>query len=311
VHRRQLREHAAGGRDVVEADHGDVVRDLQAAAVDGVDGAERHLVVRGEDGGRRDGEGEQLFRRRIAARLHERAVDDERRIGRDAGRLQRIDVAPLALRALPRARIAGDVGDAAVAQLQQVVHGHARAEAVFRRHDGHREGTRIEADHDAGHLLALDGVQEAVVRTGHHDHQPVAQLAQQVARRHAVRAVEAFRVEQQQVVALGARVRAQRADDLVQHDGAVIVDEHAEQAAAVPAHAARQRIGRVIQLRGGGHDALARLGRHITRAADRARCRDRGHAREPGDFTEFADFTHGGKSDGKMRQRTSQNSSKV
>jgi hypothetical protein len=41
-----------------------------------------------------------------------------------------------------------------------------------------------------------------------------------------------------------------------------------------------------------GHDARARLGRHIAFAADGARRRDGGDAREPGDFTEFAGFAH-------------------
>jgi hypothetical protein len=213
-------------RQVVVAEDGHVAGDAQPGALGGADAADGHGVVGVHERGGPFGGVEEGLGGTDRPPLAEVGVQHRERAqpGLAQGVLEGGPAHPGVL----QLRRPGDVGDAPVAQLQQVIHGHARAEPVFRRHDGYRERPRVEADHDAGHLLAFDGVQEAVVRARHHDHQPVAQLAQQVARRHAVRAVEAFRVEQQQIVALGACVRGEGADDLVQHDGAVIVDEHAQ-----------------------------------------------------------------------------------
>ena len=100
------------GANVVEADDRDVVGHVQAFAVDGVDGTERHLVVGGKDGGRRLGQGQQLLGGGITTFLHEMACGHQRGIDRDAGIAQSLDVGGLALRAMARVVRAGDEGDA-------------------------------------------------------------------------------------------------------------------------------------------------------------------------------------------------------
>ena len=91
-HRRQRRRHEARGGNVVEAGHGDVARDVDAALAQRLHDADRHQVVGGEDRGRLVVAGQDRFRRARAADLRERVVDDDMRL--DAGLGERMPDSP-------------------------------------------------------------------------------------------------------------------------------------------------------------------------------------------------------------------------
>jgi hypothetical protein len=70
----------AGHRQVVEADHAEVLGDAQAGLPGRLVDAEALQVAAGEDGGRRIGQGEQLAALFVAALEVEVAVPDQGRV---------------------------------------------------------------------------------------------------------------------------------------------------------------------------------------------------------------------------------------
>ncbi|CDX19465.1 hypothetical protein MPL3356_30177 [Mesorhizobium plurifarium] len=113
--RRQRREEMAGDLLIVIADHGNVLRDMQAGFLQRLVAADRGAVVLAEDRGGSLLEPEQLDRRGIAGAGRPVALDHQLRIERDVGGGQGTAIAfqPI-LRGL-HPRFAGDRGDAAMA----------------------------------------------------------------------------------------------------------------------------------------------------------------------------------------------------
>ena len=120
-----------GHVDVVEADEGDVA--VQAEVVEGLDGADRDGVLRAEQGGRPrfDAISEQRAHgRRGRARGRGRAHAQSGR-GADPAVAHRVDVAAVALAGREDRRHVAEVGDVAMAVVDEVSHGVARTAAVI------------------------------------------------------------------------------------------------------------------------------------------------------------------------------------
>ena len=131
---RQRRIEVRTQEDVVETDHGEIVRDHHVQRLRGTDRPDRHKVIRGEDGGRRLSPGEQVHGRLMSALAAKVAFDDPVVLNRDAGFLHGFAIAEHALlRRLENQRTA-DAGDVAVADLDQVIYGRPCARRVIRYH---------------------------------------------------------------------------------------------------------------------------------------------------------------------------------
>ena len=114
-------------------------------------------------------EREQVLDRRLALGRVAVAGPDERRVHRDARRLERVAVAGDALPRRVQLGAVGDAGDARVPVVQQMLDGRPRAAAVVVQHGVglERAGGPVE-EHD-GHLAA--GTREVAVVVARRDHQ--------------------------------------------------------------------------------------------------------------------------------------------
>ena len=126
VHRAQRRDRIQRGRQVVEADQRHVVGHAQrrrcrpSAAPKAIWSLAAKIAVK------RWRLSQQAVHRQQAAVLVELARHHQRRVEGDAGGLERGAVAAQALVGVGVARVAGDEGDAPVAQLEQVLRGQPR-----------------------------------------------------------------------------------------------------------------------------------------------------------------------------------------
>ena len=143
AHGRQLRRDDRRQLGVVEADHREIVRDLQPAPVRGVQHADRDVVVEAEDRGRRVGQRQQLLGRLGAARHPPVGVGDELGVEQHPrGRERGAEADQPLLGRIPAGR-AGDRADPAVAEAEQMLGRLLRSGGVHRRDARDAVGRRL------------------------------------------------------------------------------------------------------------------------------------------------------------------------
>ena len=288
--RGQRRVQVLGELDVVEADHGEVARDLEAGLVGGADRAQRGHVGGDHDRGRRLVEREQLAHRVVAAVDVEVAIADVLVARGDAEALQLVAVAAQALGARALVEHAADVRDAAVPELVQMAHGRGGAGLVV-GHDGGRErALELEVDADRGDVRAHQPARLGVLLVGAHEHRAV-DVVVAAALEVGVRAVAVagpLRGEDQEVVAGAAGVLLEPAEHLVEERVVDVgvplprLEEDADDVRALGDERARRGGGRVVELLGDPHDPLAGLLAHVGVAVERTRYGADGDAGEAG-----------------------------
>ena len=260
-HGGQGRRAAPGLGDVVEAHDRQVLGHPQAQLGGHLEDVDRGQVVRGEDGGgpRAVGRVQQLVGGLVGEVGPVPAHPHQRRVDGDAGGLERLPVADLAQPRGLEVRPAGQVCDAPVAEVDEVLHGLPGATGVVGVDRGRalRPGVGVDGDHGDRHVRRHDhggrdddgGVDEGAGQPGQGASFPPAGGA----------AVGAAGVGEELVL----RAVDRRGDALEElgGEGLELGDEHADDACPAAPEAARHQGGLVAELLDDGEHAGGRRGR--------------------------------------------------
>ena len=158
----------------------------------------------------------------------------------------------------------------------------------------------VHVDADAGDLRARQAAHLGVLGV-EPDQRAAVDVVVAGALEVGVRAVPVARPlgrEQQQVEALGPDALLEPAEHLMEERMLKVrmtlarLHEHADDVAALGDEAAGGRGGRVVELAGEAHDALARLGTHVGIAVQRARDGADRHAADPGQLLDCDSLVH-------------------
>ena len=265
-------------RQVVDADDGHVVRHAHAAPVHRHARTEGGLVVGGEHRGEGLAAVEQPVHRQQAAAFQEVALHDQLRPQRHAGLAQRALVAGAAFGGVGVVGRAGDVGDAPVAEAEQVARGEVAADFLVEREGAHLRRIELPAGDD-DRLVACELGDLPVVEVAGEDDQ----------------AVDAPRHQQAHALGLLGRVPVAADDDRriagagqtgldALHGAAVeraldVLREDAHRHRRARLQAAREQVGAEIEPADRLFDGAALVGSDPRRAVEDARHRAR---RDPG-----------------------------
>ena len=273
---RQRRPERRRGGAVVEANHRQVARHVQMPPMRDRDDRGRHVVVAGEDRGRRVFAAQQVLARRKARGIAVIALDDPRI--QPAFLLDRTAKARQALDTRRLAGIAVDEADAAMAQADQVA-GHVIGGTGIVDPDGHGIGRDAADDRHGQTRLADDIPHEVGLAQRRCQYDARDPLRDQPLDRLARGRTALFTLEQEQLRRTG-RGFLEHANQQLAHKGRAgvgIDDPDADLARRD--QAARHQIGRVVQ----SFDDLADMHPHFVAhariAVDDARD---GHGRDAG-----------------------------
>ena len=171
----------------------------------------------------------------------------------------------------------GDGGDPAMPELVQMAHGRDRAALVVGHHDLGARALELHVDADAGHLGAREPAHLGVVGI-EPDQRAAVDVVVTGALEVGVRAVAAAGRSE----ANSSRSKPSRADALLEPAEHLVEErvlqvrmalarlhEHADDVRALGDERAGRGGGRVVELAGEAHDALARLGTHVGVAVER------------------------------------------
>ena len=270
----QRRIDARAPRDVVERHEADVFGHAQRGVAGGAQSAHRHQVVGDEHG---IGAGRQAEQRRhglVAAVLAEIGAHDERRRIREAGHLERLAIALLALDGDVGRRRPANERDALPAKPREVQHGGAGAFLVGDADQVHVEAHGRTVDGDDGHALAAEMLVGARLGVAGHEDQTSHFLGAQRVEAHALARGVAVGVGEQQRELLGLQRVLDAAHEAGEERVLDVGDDDADGVGGAGAEVAGDLVGPVLQLAHGVPDALREL------AADELGARE--HARDSG-----------------------------
>eukprot|EP01136_Pigoraptor_vietnamica_P000691 Opistho-1_new@26323 len=266
-----------GAGQIVEADQADIVGHAQAASMQGQGRAESHLVIGGKNGAEGLAAVDQPFNGHQPAFLEVLARHHQRRLVAHAGRLQCRPVAAQALGRIGVDRVAGDEGDLAMAQAQQMMGGQAGAFEVVEV-QRIQAGCAQRAAGDDGRDVLGQAAQRLVG-------QPAVQddLAVDAARAQGVDAALLFLdvpvpADEQGAVARLAEFFLDAAQGHAVEGAVDRLRDHAYAQGAAAGQAAGDRVGNEAQLGDRAVHRLALLGADHGRAVEDAGDRARRHA---------------------------------
>ena len=295
---RQRRVQVAGVGRVIEADHGHVLRDAQAALAQGVQHPDRHLVVEGHD--RRERlPALQDAPRPLVAGLHgvgprRELAEGHRPRGQPVLAQQALERG-MAQPHVDRAHRAAHLGNLAVPQVQQVFEGQLSRPHLVEADPGEPRAEREITAHDRDAMRQARKFFVSDVQPGGIQEDPLHQARGGPIQHRRQGLGGAFRVQGEIAFQVGGFQQGR-------FEGKVAIHrQHLDDPGALGGEHLGRQVALVAHLFHGAQDALPRGGRHPGMIVEDARDGLVGDPRSLGDIPDrramsFAGFRHGGGS---------------